>query len=102
QTMSPIWGGECRHAYTWIDPSNSSHLRTFVCEDGGRIRYMDTGTGTWSYLPRPSHTPPLQSMLGVFSPDGSNVYAVGQNGKFMSASTPTGTWTLASTVYEDP
>lgn len=101
QAMSHVWGGEGRHVYAWVDPMDSAHMRVWTCEDGARIRYLDTSSGGWSHVARPSSpTLPLQSLLGIYTPDGTNVFAVGQEGQFLSSTSPTGPWTVATTVVD--
>lgn len=83
------WGGLIHDAFTLPDG------RTWLVEDGGRIRYSATGdflsSGTWSFQKTPLDA--SSQLLRVHaSPGGGRVWAVGEDGLVLGSVNSGTTW----------
>lgn len=96
-----LWGGDLREVFVWQDPSDSSHERAWVAEDGGRIRYFDSLAGTWVFQDVPTSTVLLDIFfLSSGTGAGETGWAVGKGGVVLRTDDHGNTWTQIATEYE--
>ena len=84
-------GGHAKRIHTWVNPFDPSHVRVWIADDGGRVRFSDDGGASWVIQDTPLEA--AQVLIAIhFHSDGQTGYAAGRGGRLLKTTNAGNDW----------